>query len=296
MWDAGSANQNGYGLLDFIEQTDYSVMNTDQPTHMSLSPAGINYSLIDLTLCSPAISHKCYVEVTGDFLNSDHCLILVKINSVADPLPSHWSPRWSLNRADWISFYHLCNAEITMNLFSTDTQLFYYRFTSTIFSIAERTIPTTKPHSKLSVPWWNKACQVAINNKKHALKRMLKTRNPTDILIFKRVRARAKKILNERKKSCWQNYCFSISSNTKPGQVWLTVRRFSRQQNSSHFPSLQQNGITSTSDRHKANMLANQFQEISSNENFSNGLKRNFQSVSSQLHQQIINYLSKNGV
>ena len=130
---------------------------------------------------------------------SDHCLILVKINSVADPLPSHWSPRWSSNRADWISFYHLCNAEITMNLFSTDTQLFYYRFTSTIFSIAERTIPTTKPHSKLSVPWWNKACQVAINNKKHALKRMLKTRNPTDILIFKRVRAKAKKILNEEK-------------------------------------------------------------------------------------------------
>ena len=69
MWDAGSANQNGYGLLDFIEQNDYSVMNTDQPTHMSLSPAGINYSLIDLTLCSPAISHKCYVEVTGDFFN-----------------------------------------------------------------------------------------------------------------------------------------------------------------------------------------------------------------------------------
>ena len=138
-----------------------------------------------------------------------------------------------------------------MNLFSTDTQLFYYRFTSTIFFIAERTIPTTKPHSMLSVPWWNKACQVAINNKKHALKRMLKTGNPTDVLIFKRARAKAKKILNEKKKSCWQNYCSSISSNTKLGQVWSTVRRFSRQQNSSHFPSLQQNGITSTSDHIK---------------------------------------------
>ena len=61
MWDAGSAKQNGYGLLDFIEQNDYSALNTDQPTHMSLNSAGINYSLIDLTLYSPAISHKCYV-------------------------------------------------------------------------------------------------------------------------------------------------------------------------------------------------------------------------------------------
>ena len=100
MWDAGSANQNGYRLLDFIEQNHYSIMNTDQPIHMSLNPAGINYSLIDLTLCSPAISLKYFVEVIGDFLNSDHCLILVKINSVADTLTSYWSPRWSSNPAD----------------------------------------------------------------------------------------------------------------------------------------------------------------------------------------------------
>ena len=201
MWDARPANSNGYRLLDFIEQNDYSVMNTDQPTHINLN-SGLNCSLIDLTLCSPAIAHKCVIDVTGDFLNSDHCLILAKINSSANPLPSQWSPRWSLNRADWISFYQLCDVEIPMNLFSTETHLFYYRLSSTIFSIAERTIPTTKPYGKLSVPWWNKNCQIAINNKKHALNRMLKTRHPTDIVTFKRASAKAKKIVNEAKRSC----------------------------------------------------------------------------------------------
>ena len=34
MWDTGSPNTNGYRLFDFIEQNDYAVMNTDQPTHI----------------------------------------------------------------------------------------------------------------------------------------------------------------------------------------------------------------------------------------------------------------------
>ena len=279
MWDARPANSNGYRLLDFIEQNDYSVMNTDKPTHINLS-SGLNWSLIDLTLCSPAIAHKCVIEVTRDFLNSDHCLILAKINSSANPLLSQWSPRWSLNCADWISFYQLCDVEITTNFLSTDTHLFYDRLSSTIFSIAERTIPITKPYGKLSVPWWNKNCQIATSNKKHALNRMLKTRHPTDIVIFKRARAKTKKIVNETKQSCWQNYCSSISSNAKLGLIWSTVRKFTRQQTSFHFPPLQQHGITSTNDRHKANMLANQFQTISGNEHFSNTHKSNFESIS----------------
>ena len=140
--------------------------------HRSTNPymtlnAELKCSLIDLTLCSLAISHKCHVEVIGKFLSSDRCLIFLQVNSTSNASPSEWTPRCSFSRADWISFYHLCNAEITMNLFSTNTQLFYYRLTSTIFSIAERTFPRTKPCNKVTVPWRNKSCQIAINNKKH---------------------------------------------------------------------------------------------------------------------------------
>ena len=256
LWNAESPNINGHRLFDFIEQNDYSVMNTDQPTHMTLN-AELNCSLIDLTLCSPTISHKCHVEVSGKFLSSDHCLIFLQVNSASDASPSEWTSRWSFTRADWISFYHLCNAEITMNLFSTNTQLFYYRLTSTISSFAERTIPRTKQYNKVSVSWWNKSCQIAINNKRHALNSLLKTRHPSDIKIFKRTRGKAKKILNAAKQSCWENYYSSIYSNAKLGQVWSTIRRFTGQQTSSHFASLQQHGITNSNNQQRANMLAN---------------------------------------
>ena len=58
--------------------------------------------------------------------------------------------------------------------------------------IAKRTIPITKPFNKVTVPWWSKACEIAINNKKHAFNRMKGTRDPVDIVIFKRACANAK--------------------------------------------------------------------------------------------------------
>ena len=180
-----------------------------------------------------------------------------------------------------------------MNLFSTNTQLFYYRLTSTIFSIAERTIPRTKPCNKVSVPRWNKSCQIAINHKKHALNRMLETSHPSNIKIFKRTRAKAKKILNAAKQSCWENYCSSISSNAKLGQVWSNIQRFTGQQTSSHFPCLQQHSITSTNNQHKTNTLANQFQATSSNENFTSKFQNHLQSVFLQLHQKLNHCTSK---
>ena len=101
--------------------------------------------------------------------------------------------------------------------------------------------------------------------------------------MFKRARAKAKLTLNEAKKLPWQNYCSSLSSNTKLGQVLSTLKRFNRQQTDTHIPTLHQNGETSTNDQHKANMLANQFHAVSSNDNYSNELKNNLSNFSFQL-------------
>ena len=79
---------------------------------------------------------------------------------------------------------------------------------------------------------------------------MKRTRDPLDIVIFKRARAKAKLTLNEAKKLSWQNYCSSLSSNTTLGQVWSTLNRFNRQQTDTHIPTLHQNGVTGTNGKH----------------------------------------------
>ena len=102
---------------------------------------------------------------------------------------------------------------------------------------------------------------------------MERTRDPLDIVIFKRARANATLTLNEAKKSSWQNYCSLLCSDTKLGQVWSILKRLNRQQTDTHIPTLHQNDVTGTNDQHKDNMFANQFHAISSNDNYSNELK-----------------------
>ena len=157
-------------------------------------------------------------------------------------------PRWAFNRANWDALHDLCHLENNYGLTSPDVYDFHNNLISTISAIAKRTIPTTKPFNKMALSRWSKACEIAINNKKLAFNRMKRTRDPLDIVVFKRARAKAKLTLNEAKKSSWQNYCSSLSSSTKLGQVWSALKTFNRQQSDTHIPTLHQNGVTGTND------------------------------------------------
>ena len=94
MWNSGTPNQNGISLLAFIEENDYSLQNTSIPTHMVFN-AKLKCLLIDLTITSPSISHKCSLEVTNIFMGSNHCVIDTKININVSHSSQHL-PRWAL--------------------------------------------------------------------------------------------------------------------------------------------------------------------------------------------------------
>ena len=164
MWDSGNSNQNGVSLLAFIEENDYLLQNTSKPNHMVFN-AGLKCSLINLTITSPSISHKCSLEVTNIFMGSDHCVIDTKININVSHSSQHL-PRWAFDRANWDAFYHLCDLDNNHSLISADVHDFHNNLTSTIMDIANRTIPTTKPFDTVTVTWWSKASEIAISYKK----------------------------------------------------------------------------------------------------------------------------------
>ena len=85
-------------------------------------------------------------------------------------------------------------------------------------------IPQSKNSHKISVPWWNTECALAVKNKKHAFNRMRRTRRSIDILIFKRRRSVARKVILAAKQQSWRNYCTSINTNTKLPMVWRTIK------------------------------------------------------------------------
>ena len=135
--------------------------------------------------------------------------------------------------------------------------------------MATATIPQTKPRNKNLVPWWTKSCAVAVRNKKRAYNCMMRTRHPLDIITYKRLRAKPRKIILQAKRDCWQQYCNSINSNTKLTTVWKALKKFSDNNYNFYMPVLKNDVCIAETDHEKANMLADHFHSVSSATNYS---------------------------
>jgi len=84
----------------------------------------------------------------------------------------------------------------------------------------------------------------------------------SDIIIFKRCRARARRVILEAKSSSWQQFCISLTSNTNLSKVWKVTKSFFGRRSSYFIPTLHAQGISAKYKQHKSNMsnmLANQF-------------------------------------
>jgi len=102
-------------------------------------------------------------------------------------------------------------------LFSLDYA--YCLFEVSVREAALEAIPQSKRSLKIAVSWWNKQCDIAVKNKEHAFNRMKRTWLSRDIIIFKRCRVKARRVLLEAKSNSWQQFCTSLTSNTNLSKV-----------------------------------------------------------------------------
>ena len=264
-WGSAVANSSGKNLNPFLENVDYVLLNLSVPTHFITSDRAV-WSLIDLTIVSSQIAHNCTTNITHDFLGSDHSIILTYFDI---PTKLHL-PKWNFGRADWTAFSNKCLHQITNTLVSKNIDKFSEQVTESLLGVATATIPQSKTGGKKNfAPWWNKQCAVAGRNKKHAFNRMKRTRLPSDIIIFKRLRAKSRKVILLAKQASWQHFCNSINNNTKLAIVWKALKKFCGCNYSFHMPALKNNGNTAKTEHEKANMLAEQFRSVSATSNYS---------------------------
>ena len=111
--------------------------------------------------------------------------------------------------------------------------------------------------------------QLQFEIKKHAFGRMKRTRRPSDIIAFKRLRAQARKTILLAKRDGWRRFCNSVTNNTKLTLVWQALKKFSGCNYRFYMPVLKQNGVIAETEHQKTNMLADQFHSVSSTSNYS---------------------------
>ena len=191
------------------------------------------FSVPDLSICDPSLILQFDWLTRNDLCGSDHFTIIFKTSPNEDePAAKHWR----FDRADWMSFRTLCASRLSDELALLEDPV--ARFTDILVDIANETIPKsdvseseTIPKSDVSenklpkVSWFNDACKQAVKKCKKAQWKLF--RNPTaeNILAFKQMKAKARYLINSRKKTSWQSVCSSLTSKIKPKTVWKPIRK-----------------------------------------------------------------------
>ncbi|KAG5866070.1 hypothetical protein JTB14_006640 [Gonioctena quinquepunctata] len=86
---------------------------------------------------------------------------------------------------------------------------------------------------------------------------------------FKRARAKSRRIILSSKRSSWENYVASITSQTPYSEIWKKVKCIAGKQYSSVSSVLLVNDEEITDPSEIARKLAEQFRKNSSSENYS---------------------------
>ena len=141
--------------------------------------------------------------------------------------------------------------------------------TDRFLSAAKRSIPVTKKTStnKITVPWWNDSCENAVKERKKALNNL--KRNPSEVnrVSYQNKVSLAKFIILEAKKRNWQEFCESCVHDPKNSKdFWQKIRRI-KGNLYAPVPVLTSNGQNSISPLDKANMLAQHYSKVSSENN-----------------------------
>ena len=267
LWHHTEINKRGKIVEELMEDNNFVILNTGQPTHQK-HLGGMN--TLDLSIVSQNLSTKCSWHVHNDTIGSDHLPTFTCINHPLC-LEDETEPKWNHKKADWSKFNNFCREEYFQESMSTDIDELEKQFNNYIIRAANESIPLIKinPKQSKSVPYWNDLCTKRIKERNKAQNKMNNTQDLSDIINYRKLKAIAQRELKTRSKDYWQQYCDTLNNHTKLGTVWNMTRKMNGITSRRSIPSLQVGNRIAQTNIEKANMLAETFARNSSDTNYS---------------------------
>ena len=247
-WGSVTSSSRGNQIYDIINSVGLCILNSGSATH--LGRPNRPSTAIDISLCSPNLMWSSSWSTTEDPHGSDHFPIIITIQNsnqriINSPLPSNTNnptnpsslPQFNLNKADWNKFSDL----IKNNIMTTDQAISpieaYDQFILMIMKAATESIQFKHKKSKLyppSPPWWDNTCTQAVNNRNNKFKIYRRTGSINDFYIYNNECASTTRLLKEKKKNAWKQFCSSLNPSSSINTLWDTAKRF---RNCIHPPS-----------------------------------------------------------
>ena len=286
VWGGGRLDAKGRVLEDFINNNNLLLVNSKNICTY-VHPATGSRTVIDLTICDPALFLDLEWKVHDDLCGSDHFPILIR-NCKGQPTSS--AAHWKLHKADWAEFERLCSQTLVKEaILGTASPI--DAFTTALVDAAVQTIPKTRTSPRrVSKPWFNDDCKEAIKARKKAFSRFDSHPCCDTHQAYRIQRAKTRQIIRLNKRTSWQTYVSKLNSQTPSKKVWDMVRKIGGRSTGPVLKHLTQNNTKITDINQISNTLADSFANNSSTQHYS----PEFQRYKATAEKRAINFKSNN--
>nr|CAH7738809.1 unnamed protein product [Callosobruchus chinensis] len=262
LWGDQPRDQRGRAIKFLIETSEITLLNTGEGTHFNVHSGST--SAIDLTFSSPRLAANLSWKVLDDLNFSDHFPIQILTNIEKRFYPSH--QRWLTRKANWENYVEAFN----IPSLPEDPIEALNALTNSIQTAASESIPQSSSSiSNKSLPWWNEEIKESIQKKKSALNIFRRYPTTSNMITFKKLRAKSRKLINEAQKKSWQEYVSSITSEVPIREVWKKIKIISGNNYTRPTNILKIDGQLIEGTNEVCDALANQFETASSTNNYS---------------------------
>lgn len=223
----GSPNHNNRGLIIeqfLLDNNNICLLNNGSPTHFNLTHKSFHH--VDLSITSDSISPNLNWSVHNDLHFSDHFPIIISIPTLLNNsiINTEVFRPWAYNRADWSGYQNISSLQIQeISKFNNidDSVAFLNRI---ILDASSQFIPKCIIKQKC-VPWWSREIADSIKLRKKAFKKYRKFPNIENFIQFKKLRAKARLLINTQRNNHWVTFLSSIDRPIDQQSMWKQLRR-----------------------------------------------------------------------
>ena len=259
VWGSTKTNPSGSRLLDWINDKDLIILNSNQHTFQSHS-SGVT-DAIDISIASPDLASKMSQwTVIDDSLGSDHSPVITTMELQGKSREGSQNPKWNLQKADrelFKAYVDVSSLEAQQQVDDKDLHLESKVdvLTTCVIEAAEKSYPVSKRHKRPPVPWWNDDIASLKREKRKAQRKWKNSNTEANKIMYKKQQAKLKRAIKSAKRSSWRDFVGSINRDTPSSEIWRKIKAISGG-NQSGPSAIQHDGKMVIDQGEQANLFA----------------------------------------
>lgn len=269
-----TSNKRDKAIIQFINETDYVLMNDGRITRISPVYNSDNSSL-DLTFIHKDLVQYYDWNVADVMMGSDHlaCFLISKhINETV-----HKRIIWDLSTTDWNKFNSICAFEE----FGDETDI------NEIDKDIERNIlkalkGSTKSYEypfnkKRNPPWWDNDLNNLRKEKNKALTRYIHLKSRESLIELKKSNALYRRSIREKKSMSWDLFVEELNENLDSKELWNRVRKVRGLNIQKAIPQMKDDQDEMVDNPEQiVEIIASFFKKVSSKDSLNSAQKNNY--------------------